>query len=131
MPPHTHVPVALQVFAVIPQLAHVPPPDPHVEIDSPSHVVPAQQPEQEAESQAQVAVEPVPVQWSPLLHGGPEPHRHAPPVQLFDVAPSHATQAEPPVPQVDVEGMRQLLELSQHPAGHEATLHWQTPLRHS
>lgn len=131
MAPHTHVPEEVHVSAVIPQLPHVPPPEPHVEVDSLSHVVPAQQPEQEAESHVQVAVEPIPVQLSPLPHGGPEPHWHAPPVQLFDVAPSHATQAEPPVPQFDVVGMRQLFMLSQHPAGHEATLHWQTPLRHS
>ena len=58
-----------------------------------------------------------PEQICPLSQGTAEPHAHAPVSQLSARFESHGLQAAPPVPQVESDGLLQLLLESQQPPG--------------
>jgi hypothetical protein len=107
--PHAHVPSAVHVSAVIPQLVQVPPFSPQCDgVAGSTHVLPEQHPTG---------------QLVGLQLAG-----HTPALQVPEV---QATHAPPPVPQlVVVLPASQVLPLQQ-PVGHEVALHTQAPEMHS
>jgi len=78
------------------------PPLPHIPVEFPGkHEVPAQQPEHESGSHTH---EPMSQRW-PDPHGGLVPHWQSPAVeQLSALLASHALQASPSIPQLDMVG---------------------------
>jgi hypothetical protein len=80
----------------------------------------------------QVAVVPAPLQCSPTLHGGPEPHLHWPPVQRLAEVALHIWQLDPIVPQLPSDGIELHVSCAvQQPPAHEVAVQWQAPPTHS
>jgi hypothetical protein len=118
------VPLALQPSALVrSQLLQATPLTPQaVTVGGVVQVLPVQQPvPQELASHTQAP----PLQRWPAPQAAPEPHLHAPPVQLSALLRSQPTQALPASPQAAVEGLVQIFPLQQ-PVGQEvpSQMHW-------
>jgi hypothetical protein len=121
--PHTHVPLALQVSAVIPHDWHAAPPVPHaVTVSVVSHAAPLQQPAHELD-----------VHWHssfthscPGAHAGPVPHAQVPVDEHWlDDDGAHGVQVAPLAPHCASVGCSHVVP-SQQPA-HDLASQVHTP----
>lgn len=121
LPPQVHAPLdehpSLRPEAM--QSVHIDPAEPHEVVVRDRHVAPLQHPlGHVVESHTHM---PDAQRWLEA-HGGPEPHAHAPDALQRSDRESHATQAVPIVPQVEVEDVRHVVPV-QHPLGQLPAVH--------
>jgi hypothetical protein len=122
--PHLHCPPEQVSVLLRSQLAQVVPLRPQAPtVGGAVHALPVQQPVgQEVASQTHAP----PLQRWPAPQGALPPHLHWPPAQLSALLRSQATQLTPPVPQVVVLGVLQLVP-AQQPLAQDVALQRQAP----
>ncbi len=113
----------MQLSAPMPQAMHAAPPVPQADADGVVHVVPWQQP---LGHDVPLHTHAPPEQRWPAPHAGPGPHWQAPLTQESAIVALQATQAEPPVPQADTEGVVHIVPWQQ-PFGHDVPSHAHVP----
>jgi hypothetical protein len=112
--PQPHVPpVQLSATAEL-HVVQPPPPVPHAVGRATLHTLPAQQP---VGHDVALHTHAPPTQACPAPHAAPVPHLHAPPLQVSEIAGSHARHAEPAAPHAVVLGVVQT-EPAQQPVVH-------------